>query len=237
MQIEVLLNKKRMKDLEVSFDSLLKGLKIVLKAVDIVDKDDLLIMKPKVKELTLPSIYAIKERVKEAHIKGIEGIRQVLPVKRNEEVMLLSAGTNLKRVLENDAVDPTKTFSNDIFETAKVLGIEAARNAIIKEISRVLHDQGLEIDDRHIMFVSDLMTTTGTIKGVTRSGITGEKESVLARASFETPIVHLINASMVGEVDKLNSVVENVLINQPIPLGTGLPGLVTKMKEDEINEQ
>ena len=237
MQIGVLLNKKRMKDLEVSFDSLLKGLKIVLKAVDIVDKDDLLIMKPKVKELTLPSIYAIKERVKEAHIKGIEGIRQVLPVKRNEEVMLLSAGTNLKRVLENDAVDPTKTFSNDIFETAKVLGIEAARNAIIKEISRVLHDQGLEIDDRHIMFVSDLMTTTGTIKGVTRSGITGEKESVLARASFETPIVHLINASMVGEVDKLNSVVENVLINQPIPLGTGLPGLVTKMKEDEINEQ
>ena len=237
MQIEVLLNKKRMKDLEVSFDSLLKGLKIVLKAVDIVDKDDLLIMKPKVKELTLPSIYAIKERVKEAHIKGIEGIRQVLPVKRNEEVMLLSAGTNLKRVLENDAVDPTKTFSNDIFETAKVLGIEAARNAIIKEISRVLHDQGLEIDDRHIMFVSDLMTTTGTIKGVTRSGITGEKESVLATASFETPIVHLINASMVGEVDKLNSVVENVLINQPIPLGTGLPGLVTKMKEDEINEQ
>ncbi|MFA5887414.1 MAG: DNA-directed RNA polymerase subunit A'' [Candidatus Nanoarchaeia archaeon] len=237
MQIEVLLNKKRMKDLEVSYDSLVKGLRIALKAVDIVEKDDLLIMKPKVKELTLPSIYAIKERVKEAHIKGIEGIKQVLPVKRNEEVMLLSAGTNLKRVLEIDAVDPTRTVSNDIFETAKVLGIEAARNAIIKEISRVLHDQGLEIDDRHIMFVSDLMTTTGTIKGVTRSGITGEKESVLARASFETPIVHLINASMVGEVDKLNSVVENVLINQPIPLGTGLPGLVTKMKEDEINEQ
>lgn len=237
MQIEVLLNKKRMKDLEVSYDSLVKGLRIALKAVDIVEKDDLLIMKPKVKELTLPSIYAIKERVKEAHIKGIEGIKQVLPVKRNEEVMLLSAGTNLKRVLEIDAVDPTRTVSNDIFETAKVLGIEAARNAIIKEISRVLHDQGLEIDDRHIMFVSDLMTTTGTIKGVTRSGITGEKESVLARASFETPIVHLINASMVGEVDKLNSVVENVLINQPIPLGTGLPGLVTKMKEDATNEQ
>ncbi|MFH1065453.1 MAG: DNA-directed RNA polymerase subunit A'' [Nanoarchaeota archaeon] len=237
MQIEVLLNKKRMKDLEVTFDALLKSLKIVLKTVEIIDKDDLLIMKPKVKELTLPSIYAIKERVKEAHIKGIEGIKQVLPVKRNEEVMLLSAGTNLKRVLEIGTVDPTRTVSNDIFETAKVLGIEAARNTIIKEVSRVLHDQGLEIDDRHIMFVSDLMTTTGTIKGVTRSGITGEKESVLARASFETPIVHLINASMVGEVDKLNSVVENVLINQPIPLGTGLPGLVTKMKEDEKNEQ
>ncbi|MDI6737176.1 MAG: DNA-directed RNA polymerase subunit A'' [Nanoarchaeota archaeon] len=237
MQIEVMLNRKRMKDLEITPDALRKGLGVSLKTVDIIDKDDLLVMKPKVKELTLPSLYSIKEKIKEAPIKGIEGIKQVLPVKRNEEVLLISSGTNLKKVLEIDAVDGTRTLSNDIFEIAKVLGIEAARNAIIREVSRVLHDQGLEIDDRHIMFVSDLMTTTGVVKGVTRSGITGEKESVLARASFETPIVHLINASMVGEVDKLNSVVENVLINQPIPLGTGLPGLVTKMKGDEKDEQ
>ncbi|MDD4877587.1 MAG: DNA-directed RNA polymerase subunit A'' [Candidatus Nanoarchaeia archaeon] len=237
MQIEVVLNKKRMKDLEITSEALRRGLGVTLKTVDIVDKDDLLVMKPKVKELTLPSLYSIKEKIKEAPVKGIEGIKQVLPVKRNDEVLLISAGTNLKKVLEIDVVDGTRTLSNDIFEIAKVLGIEAARNAIIREVSRVLHDQGLEIDDRHIMFVSDLMTTTGAVKGVTRSGITGEKESVLARASFETPIVHLINASMVGEVDRLNSVVENVLINQPIPLGTGLPGLVTKMKGDEKDEQ
>lgn len=233
MQIEVLLNKKRMKEIEVREDALLKSLRNSLKTVDIADKDDMLIMKPKLKELTLPSLYAIKERIKEVHIKGIEGIKNVLPVKRNDEIVLIPAGSNLKKVIEIEQVDPTKTVSNDIFETAKVLGIEAARNAIINEISKVLHDQGLEIDERHIMFVGDLMTTTGVVKGVTRSGITGEKESVLARASFETPVVHLINASMVGEVDKLNSVVENVLINQPIPLGTGLPGLVTKMKEDK----
>lgn len=237
MQIEVMLNRKRMKDLEIGYDALLRSLRAALKTVDIADKDDLLVIKPKLKEITLPSLYAIKERIKEAPVKGIEGIKQVLPIKRNDEIVLISAGTNLKRVLEIDVVDATRTTSNDIFEIAKVLGIEAARNAIIAEVSKVLHDQGLEIDDRHIMFVSDLMTTTGTVKGVTRSGITGEKESVLARASFETPIVHLINASMVGEIDRLNSVVENVLINQPIPLGTGLPGLVTKMKGDEKDEQ
>ncbi|HII15738.1 MAG TPA: DNA-directed RNA polymerase subunit A'' [Nanoarchaeota archaeon] len=237
MIIEVKLNRKRMKDLEIRDDPLLKALRTTLKTVDILDKDDLLIMKPKVKELTLPGLYAIKERIKEVHVKGIEGIKQVLPVKRNEELILISSGTNLKKVIEIEEVDASKTTSNDIFEIAKVLGIEAARNGIVREVSKVLHDQGLEIDDRHIMFVSDLMTTTGTVKGVTRSGITGEKESVLARASFETPIVHLINASMVGEIDKLNSVVENVLINQPIPLGTGLPGLVTKMKGEKEDEQ
>ncbi|MBU2637424.1 MAG: DNA-directed RNA polymerase subunit A'' [Nanoarchaeota archaeon] len=231
MHIEVQLNRKRMKEIEVREDALLKSIRNALKTVEITEKDGMLIMKPKMKELTLPSLYAIKERIKDVHIKGIEGIKQVLPVKRNDEIILIPTGSNLKKVIEIEQVDPTKTVSNDIFETAKVLGIEAARNAIIKEISKVLHDQGLEIDERHIMFVGDLMTTTGSVKGVTRSGITGEKESVLARASFETPIVHLINASMVGEIDKLNSVVENVLVNQPIPLGTGLPGLVTKMKE------
>ena len=83
------------------------------------------------------------------------------------------------------------------------------------------------------MFLSDVMTRNGEVKGVTRTGITGGKESVIARASFETPIKHIVNASLVGEVDKLNSVVENVIINQPVPLGTGLPGLFAKMKKVE----
>jgi len=30
------------------------------------------------------------------------------------------------------------------------------------------------------------------------------------------------------EVDNLNSVIENVMMNQPVPLGTGIPKLITK---------
>ena len=51
---------------------------------------------------------------------------------------------------------------------------------------------------------------------------------MLARASFETPIRHIVNASLTGETDQLNSVVENVMLNQPVPVGTGLPGLKVK---------
>src|SRR3990167_4506761 len=97
---------------------------------------------------------------------------------------------------------------------------------------------------RHILFIADMMTTSGTIKGITRSGISGQKESVLARASFETPIEHLVDASLIGEVDNLNSVIENVMLNQIVPLGTGMPDLVavtsegttTKEKEKETKE-
>jgi len=72
------------------------------------------------------------------------------------------------------------------------------------------------------------MTTSGTVLGVNRYGIVKEKPSVLARASFETPIKHIINASISGETDYLRSVIENVMINQIVPVGTGLPRLVIK---------
>ena len=80
------------------------------------------------------------------------------------------------------------------------------------------------------MLVSDIMCAVGVVKGITRYGVVSDKASVLARASFETPIKHLITAALEGEIDHLTSVVENVMINQPVPLGTGLPSLVTKMK-------
>ncbi|HLC81142.1 MAG TPA: DNA-directed RNA polymerase subunit A'' [Candidatus Nanoarchaeia archaeon] len=178
----------------------------------------------------LKEIYGLKEKLKMVKVRGIKGIKQVLPVRRGEEYIILTSGTNLKEVLQLPEVDASRTFSNDFREIYSVLGIEAARQAIINEVYKVMEAQGLNIDIRHIMLVADIMCSSGTVKGITRYGVVSEKASVLARASFETPIKHLINAALEGEVDRLTSVVENVMINQPVPLGTGLPGLITKMK-------
>jgi len=79
------------------------------------------------------------------------------------------------------------------------------------------------------MLLADVMTFSGGVKGITRGGITGDKESILAKASFETPIKHIIEASMKGEKDSLNSVIENVMVNQEIPIGTGLPELIARI--------
>jgi len=231
LNVELKLNKKRLKELDLAEETVMKSLKTSFKNCDLETREDYIIVVPKTKENTLPAAYALKEKIKAVLVKGIEGVKQVLPVKKSDgELFLVASGSNLKKVLQIDEVDPTRTTTNDVFEILKIFGAEAARQAIINEASKVIRDQALDIDIRHIIFIADLMTTTGTIKGVTRSGISGEKESVLARASFETPIVHIINASLVGEVDKLNSVIENVLLNQPVPLGTGLPELVTRMK-------
>lgn len=182
------------------------------------------------KKEELNELYKLKETIKEVYVAGVKGIEQVQPVKRNGEIVIITLGSNLKDVMKLDFVDLERTTSNNLFEVEKLLGVEAARQTIINEIIKVLDGQGIEIDVRHIMIVADAMTASGSVSGINRYGIIKEKSSVLARASFETPIRHIINAGLVGEVDNLNSVIENVMINQPVPVGTGLPGLKTNMK-------
>jgi DNA-directed RNA polymerase subunit A" len=128
-------------------------------------------------------------------------------------------------------VDPSKTITNNIYEIEIRLGIEASRQLIINELMKVIEEQGLNVNVRHIMLVADAMCMSGRVLGINRYGIVKEKPSVLARASFETPINHIINAALAGETDPLNSVIENVMMNQPIPVGTGLPGLIVKVKQ------
>jgi len=134
-------------------------------------------------------------------------------------------------------VNPQRLISNDLHEVSEVFGIEAARQLIINEIQEVLNTQGLDIDKRHLKLVSDAMTNTGEVKGVTRIGIIAQKSSILARATFETPVKQFVNATIKGNKDQLTSVIENVILNQPVPVGTGLPGLLVKVVGPLVKEE
>jgi len=181
------------------------------------------------KEKEFKEIYKLKEKIKRTMISGIKGIEQILVVKRDDNFVILTAGTNLKEIIEFKGIDKTRTISNDIHEVCSIFGIEVARAAIIKEINKVINSQGLEINERHLKLVADAMTTSGEVKGITRMGIISQKSSILARASFETPIKHFVNATLKENKDELNSVIENIILNQPVPVGTGLPGLLVEV--------
>ena len=227
------LDKIKMKELDITTNQVSTAISKQLKGFSAkISKDNSSIMlKSRSKEESLNVVYNTKEKVKEVHVKVIKNISQVLPIKRGEEFIIITSGSNLNDILQLDEVDSLRTTTNNIFEIEGVLGIEAARQAIVDEVFKVIENQGLNVDVRHIMLVADTMCVSGFVKGITRYGVVSEKASVLARASFETPIKHIINAALVGEVDNLNSVVENVMLNQPVPIGTGLPGLVTKIKK------
>jgi DNA-directed RNA polymerase subunit A" len=126
-------------------------------------------------------------------------------------------------------VDFTRTITNNIYEIYEVLGIEAARNAIIKEAKSTLEEQGLEVDDRHIMLVADAMTSDGELRQIGRHGVAGEKQSILARAAFEMTVNNLLDAAVRGDVDYLRGITENIIVGQPIKLGTGDVELISKI--------
>jgi len=173
------------------------------------------------------ALQNINESLKNLKIKGIDGIKRVIIRKEpNEGYVIYSEGSNLKEVLDIDGVDPYRTTTNDIHAIARELGIEAARNMIIQEAYSTLSEQGLNVDMRHIMLVADVMTADGTVRAIGRHGVSGEKSSVLSRAAFEITVNHLLLASQRGESDTLNGVAENIIVGQPVNLGTGAIELV-----------
>jgi len=234
-EIEVKLDNERMKKLGLTNSQVVKSISKQLKGFNVKDLKDSILLKSRAKEESLNEVYKAKEKIKDIHLKGVKGISQVLPLKRDDEYIIVTSGSNLAEIMQLDGVDSFRTTTNNIFEIEQVLGIEAARQAIINEVYKVIENQGLNVDVRHIMLVADTMCVSGSVKGITRYGIVSEKASALARASFETPIKHIINAALVGEVDKLSSVVENVMLNQVIPVGTGIPELVMKLKNKKVS--
>lgn len=195
-------------------------------AVD--QKENLLVMAPE--EPSYRELLQLVEKIKKISLKGVEGIKRVVIRKEGDEYILYTEGSSLKKVMQFDGVDPTRIKTNNINEIGEVLGIEAARNAIINEATDTLREQGLSVDVRHIMLVADIMTVDGEVKQIGRHGVSGEKASVLARAAFEVTVNHILDAAIRGDVDDLRGVTENVIVGQPIQLGTGDVTLVASKR-------
>jgi DNA-directed RNA polymerase subunit A" len=182
-------------------------------------RENLLVMAPE--EPSYRELLQLVEKIKKISLKGVEGIKRVVIRKEGDEYVLYTEGSSLRKVMQFDGVDAARTKTNNINEIGEVLGIEAARNAIINEATDTLREQGLSVDVRHIMLVSDIMTVDGEVKQIGRHGVSGEKASVLARAAFEVTVNHILDAAIRGDVDDLKGVTENVIVGQPIQLGTG----------------
>ncbi|MBR9679121.1 MAG: DNA-directed RNA polymerase subunit A'' [Nanoarchaeota archaeon] len=225
------LDDEKLGSYDISIDEIIENLSSRVKNASYEKNENSIIVKPD-SDLTVINVYKFRAKLLSTYVRGVKGINQVLPVRYGSGYIIKTSGTNLSKVMKIPEIDEMRTVTNDIWEILEVLGIDAAREAIINEVYATLDAQGLDVDSRHVMIVADQMTNTGIISGITRYGIVGSKSSPLARASFETPIKHLFGASVHNEVDSLRGVIENVMINQPAPVGTGLPKLMVKQKKE-----
>ncbi len=166
-------------------------------------------------------------------INGIDGAGRaaVREDPKTKELQLITDNSSLSGLLDVEGIDAYNIYTNDIFEEYRVFGVEAARNAIITELEKLLHESEISVSRRHLELLADAMTADGDVKNVGRRGLSGEKESVFARAAYEETVKHLINAAAFGESDPMQGVTENILMGKQIMLGTGRVELAVK-KED-----
>lgn len=172
--------------------------------------------------------------VSNAVIKGVEGIKSAnmskstthLEFKKGEfasteEWVLDTDGSNLRVIMNQEQIDFSRTFTNDVVEIHKVLGIEAARDAIINELADVITSGGSYVNYRHISLLADTMTSRGFIMSVDRHGMKKSSKQTLAKCSFEETPDILYKAAMFGDFDTMNGVSANIMMGQEIKVGTG----------------
>ncbi len=208
-----------LRDIQAKFEKLVKSMSV---------EGDTLIIKDKSAD-SVKKLIKLRNKLNDETISGVSGIhRAIINSTQDGEFWIKTVGSNLQHVLSLEEVDQSRTSSNDVMEVAKVIGIEAARNLIIEEVAKALQTGGLTVDYRHILLIADAMCVDGEVRGIGRYGLSGETESVFARASFEIPLKHLMEASMFHETDAFKYVANNVMSNQVIPIGTGSVKLVVK---------
>jgi DNA-directed RNA polymerase subunit A" len=168
-------------------------------------------------------LLQLEEKIRDMRLKGIPSIERanVQFDDKAGEYYLSTIGSNLSRVSEIESIDRSRTYTNNIIEIFNYLGIESARQAIINELEATLLSARLEVDVRHLLMVADVMTSEGEVRAIGRHGVSGTKHSILARAAFEVTVNHLLKAGIIGETDRLTGVAENIIVGQPISLGTG----------------
>ncbi len=228
MRVEIVLDREQISASEITVEEIMNILKKNLRSVNITSEDNGIYLELKKKDFNIRELQATRIKARTIYIKGIKGISQIIIEKVKNDWVIRTLGSSLRKVLKLNGADTTRTVSNNIFEIAEVFGIEAARNSIVKETIDTMREQGVDTDIRHLLLVADVMTNNAAISAIGRYGLAGRKASVLSRANFEETVKHLTYAAVAGEIDPLESVIENIIVGNIAPIGTGIVKLAVR---------
>lgn len=181
-----------------------------------------------VEDVILPNLNKIL-------ISGIEGIKDYIITKTDkDEYYIECEGTNLPKLALNDKIDFNRTNSNNMWNIYNCFGVEATRQFLIDEFSKVLNSDGTFINYRHIKLLVDTMTFNGNIISISRYG-TRDKTSPMARASFEESLDNFLKAGVYGELEKTQSISSSIMLGKNSRIGTGICDIMYDM--DTIKEE
>ena len=154
-------------------------------------------------------------------------------MKPSKEWLFNTMGSNLLDVLADDAVDYTRTVTNDIIEFHEIFGIEATRELIYRELNKIYSQK--DVNPRHCQLVADTMTYRGKLMPIDRHGINKNPElGPIGKASFEEVMNIFTKAAIFAEKDNMKGISANILAGQFCKSGTNAFDIL--IDEDKIME-
>ena len=233
MAVNAVIDEKKIDDRRLDYDSIIETITKHFRGAVIEDNNLTIGINADNAKHPIRELRLLGDKVRDLQISGKRSIGKVIIRKaeigsNDSEYVIHAEGSNLRDIFNIEGIDKTRTTTNNIREIEMILGIEAARNAIIHELSKTLEEQDVDVDIRHIMLIADMMTSKGIVNSVGKFGIIGDKSSVLARSAFDDPTENLLKAALRGESDNLDGVVENMIVGNAIPRGTGSVNVTMK---------
>ena len=163
--------------------------------------------------------YLYEQILRSKRVRGVDGADIVEIVKEGGKCFI---NTNLKDMREvwyfGIAMNSVKT--NDVHSVYNTLGVEAARNKLIQELTDILAFYGLYVNCRHIFLLVDWMTSKGGLIPLTRHGIKEVDDSPLKMATFEEIVKVFTTSAYLKKKDKLKGISERILVGAPPFIGS-----------------
>lgn len=105
------------------------------------------------------------------------------------------------------------------------LGIEAARECLLRQLRNVLAFDGSYVNHRHLALLADSMCYAGDLSPFNRHGLARRGGTVIEAASFETATTVLVRGAVANRKSDLKGVSEAILLGRLAPIGTGVAEL------------
>lgn len=222
--IKILLNNEMMYKKQTCIFDIIQKIKLFLKSNKIIidytldneEESFIFLTFKNYTEYDLEKVFLICNDLEKETINGFYGIDEIYLEKDTLEIM----SRNYLSLLNLPFINPLKSITNNLFETLQVLGIEATRQLIRDEILKVLDDNGIYINMRHINLICDLICHKTTLISMDRHGIKKIDIGCLTKSSFEEPIEQLSFGASFNQVEVLNGISSNIILGQIGNFGT-----------------
>ena len=155
----------------------------------------------------------------------------------------LTGAADLARVISNAGYE-VPAAALDLAGRANEGEREAAREALLTEMTGVFENDGTYINYHHLSLLCDRMTASSHMVSIFRHGINNDNIGPIAKASFEETPEMFLKAARHAELDQMRGISANVMCGQEGYYGTSsfqvmldLPQMIAKMEDVAFQAQ